>query len=121
MGLDKGKLDFDTEIAIYRLIQEGLTNIKKHADATRASVRLVSSHPNILLRIEDNGKGFKVKKRLDVTLKEKRMGLWSMEQRSALLDGKMEINSRPGHGTKIQVEIPWKERRRGYKEDRLDY
>ena len=121
VGLDKGKLDFDTEIAIYRLIQEGLTNIKKHADATRASVRLVSSHPNILLRIEDNGKGFEVKKRLDVTLKEKRMGLWSMEQRSALLDGKMEINSRPGHGTKIQVEIPWKERRSAYKEDRLDY
>ena len=109
VGLGKGKLDFDTEIGIYRLIQEGLTNIKKHANATRAGVRLIGSHPSIIVHIEDNGEGFEVKKRFDASLKRKRMGLWSMEQRASLLNGKIEIKSRPGHGTKIYVEIPYNE------------
>jgi PAS domain S-box-containing protein len=105
-GMKKLKLDFDTEINLYRLIQEGLNNIKKHAQAEKVAIRLVASSPNILLRIEDNGRGFDVKNRLARSLKEKRMGLSSMEERVSLLGGSMKISSRPSKGTKIFIEVP---------------
>lgn len=63
-GIDNLKLSLYAEINVFRLIQEGLNNIWKHADASRAAIRLVGAFPNIILRIEDNGKGFDVKKRL---------------------------------------------------------
>ena len=105
-GMKDLELDFDTEINLYRLIQEGLNNIKKHADAGKVVIRLVASSPNIILRIEDNGKGFDVKHRLARSLKEKRMGLSSMEERVSLLGGMMKISSRPSKGTKIFIEVP---------------
>jgi len=110
VGMDDTNLDFDTEIALYRLIQEGLTNIQRHADASKVTIRLVTSFPNIILRIQDNGKGFPVKRRLHEALEEKRMGLRSMQQRVALLNGKIEIKSHHGKGTKIVVEVPYKEK-----------
>jgi len=105
-GMKDLKLDFDTEINLYRLIQEGLNNIKKHAQAEKVAIRLVASSPNILLRIEDNGRGFDVKHRLARSLKEKRMGLSSMEERVSLLGGSMKISSQPSKGTKIFIEVP---------------
>jgi PAS domain S-box-containing protein len=105
-GMKDLKLDFDTEINLYRLIQESLNNIKKHAEAGKVVIRLVASSPNIILRIEDNGKGFDVKHRLARALKEKRMGLSSMEERVSLLGGLMKISSRPSKGTKIFIEVP---------------
>jgi len=101
------KLDFDTEITLYRLIQEGLNNIRRHADAARVAVSLVVSFPNIILRIEDNGKGFDVENRLEAAFNERRMGIRSMEERVSLLNGKMTIVSRPTRGTKILVELPF--------------
>jgi len=112
-GLDDLKLDSDTEITLYRLIQEGLNNVKKHADATEVTIRLVASFPDIILRIEDNGKGFDVQNRLVSALDEKRMGLRIMEERVALLGGKMSIESRAMQGTKILIEIPIKGKKSG--------
>ena len=109
IGLDNIKLDFDTEIALYRLIQEGLNNIQKHADASHVTVRLSASFPHIFLRIEDNGKGFDLDERLEAAFMEKRMGFRIMEERAALLHGKMKMESRPMQGTKIVVEVPYRE------------
>ncbi len=106
VGIDELKLDFDTKIASYRLIQEGLNNIKKHADATHAAIRLIASFPNIILRIEDNGKGFNIQKYSDSAINEKHMGLLSMEERVGFLNGIMKIESRLNQGTKILIEIP---------------
>jgi len=114
-GMKKLPLDFDTEINLYRLIQEGLTNIKKHADAGHVTIRLVAAFPNIILRIEDDGKGFNVQKRMATITKEKRMGIRSMEQRAKLLQGEMEIQSRPMQGTKISIKFPYKGKKRGGK------
>ena len=110
-GMKKLKLNFDTEINLYRLIQESLTNIKKHADADQVTIRLVKAFPNIILRIEDNGKGFDVQKRVADLTKEKRMGIRSMEQRAKLLHGEMEIQSRPMLGTKISITLPYKDKK----------
>ncbi len=120
-GMDDLRLDFDTEINLYRLIQEGLNNIKKHADASRVIIRLVASSPNIILRIEDDGKGFDVEGRLPRASKEKRMGLASMEERVSLLNGNLRIQSRLMEGTKILVEIPYKEQRSDHKKKRIDH
>ena len=109
-GMKDLKLDFDTEINLYRLIQEGLNNIKKHAGAGHAVIRLVASSPNIILRIEDNGRGFDVERRLARSFKEKRLGLSSMEERVSLLEGTMRIKSQPSKGTRLFIEVPCKER-----------
>ena len=62
-----------------------------------------------MLQIEDNGKGFDVESCMEDALKERRMGLQIMEQRVALLKGKMVIASRVGLGSKIRVRIPYRE------------
>ena len=112
-GMDNLKLEFDTEINLYRLIQEGLNNIKKHANARRSTIRLLAAYPWIILRIEDDGRGFDVKKRMEAAPQEKRMGLRSMEERVGLLQGKMKIHSRISEGTKIFIEVPYKTRNEG--------
>jgi PAS domain S-box-containing protein len=112
-GIKDLKLDFDTAINLYRLIQEGLNNIKKHARADNVIIRLVASSPNIIVRIEDDGRGFDVDHRLAKALAEKRMGLSNMEERVNLLEGKMDIKSQIGRGTRIFIEIPWQETNNG--------
>jgi len=112
-GMDDLKISSNTEINLYRLIQEAIWNIKKHAEAAKVTVKLVASFPNIILRIEDDGQGFNVRERLAAASKEKRMGLRSMEERVSLLNGKMRIQSRPKEGTKVFIEVPYKEKKRG--------
>ena len=113
VGMDDLELDFDTEIAFYRLVQEGLTNIKKHAGASQVIVRLSASYSHIMLHIEDNGKGFEVNNRLAAALNERRMGIWSMEQRVAFLNGEMKIESDPMLGTRILIKVPHREETNG--------
>jgi PAS domain S-box-containing protein len=108
-GMKDLKLDFDTEINLYRLIQESLNNVRKHANADHVAIRIVASSPNIILRIEDNGRGFDVDGRLAKALQEKCMGLTSMEERVSLLNGTMSIKSQPSRGTRILIEVPCKE------------
>lgn len=112
-GMDDLKISSNTEINLYRLIQEAIWNIKKHAEAAKVTVKLVASFPSIILRIEDDGQGFNVRERLVAASKEKRMGLRSMEERVSLLNGKMRIQSRPKEGTKVFIEVPYKEKKRG--------
>jgi PAS domain S-box-containing protein len=109
-GVDQLNLEYEIEINIYRLIQEALNNIKRHAAADRVTIRLVASSPDIVIRIKDNGKGFDVNDRRKRALKEKRMGLQSMVERVRLLEGKINIQSRPNKGTYILIEIPLKEK-----------
>ena len=105
-GLAETELDFFIQINIYRLVQEALNNIRKHAEARRASIRLIGAHPNVILRIEDDGKGFDVEARQRALDQEKRLGLRSMKERVSLLQGQMAIRSRPGQGTRIHVKFP---------------
>ncbi|MBC8431819.1 MAG: response regulator [Desulfobacterales bacterium] len=105
-GMKDLKMDFDTEIHLYRLAQEGLNNIRKHAAAERATIKLIGASPNIILRIEDKGKGFDVRARDRALNNEKRMGLRSMQERVNLLQGRMTIESRPGKGTTIVMNLP---------------
>jgi PAS domain S-box-containing protein len=117
-GLDDLDLGFDTRITLFRLVQEGLNNVRKHARASRVSLRLVASFPKIILNLEDDGKGFDVQQRLKSTLSERCMGLCSMEERVALLGGTMKLDSRPLKGTRVRVEVPLREKRDEIEENR---
>ena len=86
---------------MYSLIQEALWNIKKHADANRVTLRLVASFPTIILRIEDDGKGFDLEK-----IETKGFGMQNLAKRVSLLKGTLKIKSSIESGTKILVKIP---------------
>jgi PAS domain S-box-containing protein len=120
-AVDELDLEYETEINIYRLIQEALNNIKRHAGANRVTIRLVASSPDIVIRVKDNGKGFDVNDRRNRALKEKRMGLQSMVERVRLLDGKISIQSKPSKGTYILIEIPLKEKVSGFQKEHSDH
>ncbi|WP_300672272.1 histidine kinase [Desulfoluna sp.] len=91
---------------IQRIIQEALTNVWKHAGAQRVVIRLVAAHPHVILRIDDDGKGFDVARRMEEGDWEKRMGLKGMENRARLIKGRARIESTPGEGTRLCFEIP---------------
>lgn len=105
-GVKKNLLDPFLEINIYRLVQEGLNNVRKHAEADQVIVKLIGANPDIILRIEDNGKGFDVKERESCAEVEKRMGLRGMKERVRLLQGRMHIDSAPKNGTKLFIKLP---------------
>lgn len=106
-GIDSLDLNFDIKIAIYRLVQESLNNIAKHAQATMANIRMVYSYPNIILRIEDNGIGFDTDKLTETVTEKGCMGIWSMKERVALLNGQMNIESKEKVGTTLIFDIPY--------------
>ncbi|MCM0756806.1 sensor histidine kinase [Desulfovibrio aminophilus] len=112
-GLEGVGMDFDTQINVYRLIQEALSNTRKHAAASAVRIRLLASYPNLILRIEDDGRGADLEKCLAKAGREKRMGLWSMRERARLLGGKINFRTKPGAGMRILVEVPGLRRTRG--------
>ncbi len=120
VGLKNLKLDYGIQINLYRLVQEGLTNIRKHAAASRVTLKLAAAYPNIILRVEDNGRGFDVQERASATGQEKRMGLRSMQERVTLLDGEMRLKSKPGRGTNVFIKLPFAEKKSGVKENHLN-
>jgi two-component system, NarL family, sensor kinase len=109
-GIEKLKIDSDTQINLYRIVQEGLNNILRHAEAKNVRLKLVAAYPNIILRMEDDGKGFEIERRMRETVLEKRMGLISMRERANLLGGKVRITSKEGKGTKVVVKFPFKKK-----------
>ena len=111
-GVEELALDFDTEINLYRVVQEGLNNIRKHARAQNVTIRLTAAHPFLILRVEDDGVGFNVEERLLKASSEKRMGIRNMKERVSLIHGKFRILSAENEGTKLIVEIPYIQKNR---------
>lgn len=91
----------ETEIVVYRTVQEAFHNIAKHSKATRFSVRLEREEGHLLLRIEDDGVGFVSKPNFQGSF-----GLLGMRERIAALGGTVRITSRQGRGTRIRVSLP---------------
>lgn len=92
----------ELEITIFRIIQELVTNIVKHAHASEASISLTQHDNELNIMVEDNGKGFKVGKLQD----KDGIGLGSIERRIEHLEGSMEVDSAIGRGTSISIDIP---------------
>ncbi|WP_432664126.1 sensor histidine kinase [Wukongibacter baidiensis] len=93
-------------LTIFRITQEALNNIRKHAKARRVSVKLDIGSENIYIRIVDDGIGFNVEEKVNSVDDKNGFGLYSIRERVDLLKGKIDIESEEGKGTKIKVTIP---------------
>jgi signal transduction histidine kinase len=99
--LGDARLAEDIETALYRIVQEALTNVIKHANARTVSVVLTRKDDRVAVVIEDDGRGFDPSAETDEGL-----GLLGMQERIALVDGRMSIESNPERGTTIALEVP---------------
>ncbi len=101
-GLDQ-RLENSLELTLFRIIQELIANVIKHANATEVDIHLSEDDNMLNIMIEDNGKGFDASQ---ITTKNKGMGLSSIDRRVEDLDGKMIIESQPNTGTSVIIELP---------------
>jgi len=96
----------ETELLLFRIVQEALRNIAKHAEATRAEVEVKFDEDKITITISDDGKGFEPPESLGVLPSTGKLGLAGMQERVQLLGGRLKLESKPGKGTTIFVEAP---------------
>jgi len=100
-------LPIDLATPLFRICQEALTNVTRHAGATEVSIRLESTEENVLLVVADNGRG--------ITDEEIRrhgsLGLLGMKERVSLLGGSLDVQGRPGEGTTLSIRMPLEPRR----------
>ena len=92
---------------LYRIAQEALTNVRRHAQASRVEVRLKYAPHEMELTITDDGQGFQTEEVLGRAHEEKKFGLLGMQERAYLLGGKLDIKSAPGQGTIVRVVVPF--------------
>jgi signal transduction histidine kinase len=102
-GLAGERLPPSIETAMYRVVQEALTNIARHAKANHVDVLLKSRAERLLVIVEDDGIGFEVEK----VMQTNRLGLVGMRERARMLGGTLTIESTPGAGTTVFVEVPY--------------
>ena len=102
VGLDSSRLPSEIETALYRVVQEALTNVVRHSRARRVSVVLERQDGRAIAVVEDNGVGFDP----EAAAESGRLGLIGMHERVALVGGRLEIESGPGAGTTLIVQIP---------------
>jgi signal transduction histidine kinase len=100
-ALGETRLPGEAETTLYRVVQESLTNILKHANARHISVSIARRDSGVAAVIEDDGDGFDLR-----TVRDEGIGLLGMRERLALLDGRLEVESRPGAGTTVVAEVP---------------
>lgn len=109
----RGKIDInketippEMEIQIFRIVQEGMTNMIKHSEATEGAVEIVQTNGDLHLEISDNGKGFDGKTKNGD--ESNGFGMRSMEERVRLCGGTFRVDSRPAKGTRVEALIPLK-------------
>ena len=101
-----GRLPIDTELTFYRLLQEALENVEKHARARRVAVSLKQEGAFVRLAIKDDGIGFDLKRHLAMKKEQGSLGLLSMRERVAYVGGTLEIRSSRRSGTRIGATVP---------------
>ena len=94
-----------SEGQLLRIIQEALTNVRKHADPTRVTIRFESHDSSARIAIEDDGRGFEPSR----APRGRHFGLDTMKERAESIGASLLIESEPGSGTKVVVTLPWEE------------
>jgi signal transduction histidine kinase len=101
-GLEGRRFTPEVETAAYRIVQEALTNVARHARASEATVRVWTDHHRLIIQVEDHGRGFDPEA---VLAAGDTSGLAGMRERTVLLDGQLTIESRAGIGTHLMAEL----------------
>ena len=99
-------LPSETELAMFRIAQEALNNIRKHAQASEVNITVESNSSNVKMTIKDNGKGFSLSRLTGDLAREGKLGVLGMEERACLVGGNLHITSAPGRGTTVIAEAP---------------
>jgi len=102
VGMQEKRLPIEIEIALFRIVQESLTNVALHAQANRVDVLISRSETRVVAMIEDDGVGFT----LSPTVTENTLGLFGMRERVEMLGGRLTLESSPGKGTTLTAEVP---------------
>jgi PAS domain S-box-containing protein len=100
------RLSSEAEVVLFRIVQEALNNIRKHAKATEVTLSVEYESEDITLRIIDNGCGFEVPLVLSSLSRRNKLGVIGMQERARLANGELRVKSRPGRGTEIIVHLP---------------
>lgn len=103
---DGERLPPEMENTFFRVIQEGITNVAKHAQARNVSVILERRKDRVLAILEDDGCGFDPESIMTAPSAERKLGLFGMQERMALVEGSMTIESEPGDGTTLYFDVP---------------
>jgi signal transduction histidine kinase len=98
----------DVELVLFRITQEALRNVWRHSQASRAEITVEFGESKIRITVSDNGKGFNLPEKMGDLPRDGKLGLAGMEERARLLGGVLTIQSQPGKGTSIAIEIPEK-------------
>jgi PAS domain S-box-containing protein len=103
-GSTRGRLPAEVEIALYRVVQEALNNVVRHAHAKTATVRFERVGRRVRGHVQDDGRGFDTT-RIAHRVAHRGLGLIGMSERLVAVGGRLEISSRPGHGTSVGFEL----------------
>ncbi len=105
-GLEEARMPAAVETALYRIMQEALSNVARHAGARRVGVQLQRHGATVALVVEDDGQGFDPAQPPAPSTAARGLGIHSMRERAAVHKGALAIDSAPGRGTRVAVEIP---------------
>ena len=100
------RVDEDTELVLFRITQEALRNVCRHSKATKAEIQVNFKLNKIAITISDNGRGFDIPQRIGDFARSGKMGLSGMQERVRLIGGTVSVQSHPGKGSSVTVEIP---------------
>ena len=100
------RLPPEVEFTLFRIVQESVRNIERHSQALKAEISVGFDEDKIRVSVSDNGKGFQLSGSLVDLVHTGKLGLAGMEERARLLNGSIKIESEPGKGTTVMVEIP---------------
>jgi len=103
---DKHRLSKETELLLFRIVQEALRNVAKHADTSKAEVKVDFQKDKISITVSDKGVGFQFPTQMGSLLEKSKLGLMGMQERVRLLNGSLNIVSEPGKGTDVFVDVP---------------
>jgi two-component system sensor histidine kinase DegS len=103
---EQSRLPDDTELALFRVAQEALNNVRKHSDASAVELAVDFSRSGITLVVADNGKGFELPQNIGDLASSGKLGIIGMQERVRLLGGTLAVHSERGAGTTVTVTVP---------------
>ncbi len=106
MSGNERRLSSEAELLLFRIIQQALNNIAKHSQASVVNVEVKFLEDKVAFTISDDGIGFKVPRKIEDLPRTGMLGLVGIQERVRLLDGKLKLESEPGKGTTISIEVP---------------
>ena len=100
------RLSSEVELALFRIVQEAVNNVRRHSEATKACIRVQFAPRKIRMDISDDGKGLKLPERMHDFASIGKLGILGMHERTRLINGDLLLHSEEGKGTTITLDVP---------------